>query len=169
MKLNPDEKACLENLYLQLAVATDQLRRVPIELRAMVAAFNQMTGREERASDLVRYMRNRRKNKDWPLLGGRARKFESAFAELDEDHLDVLEELYVEIDQTVDELDHSTKLASVLRKKFSARTGMVLPASRLVAALMAMRKAGLLPCIREEKSMDVGFDDIDDVIRDFGT
>src|SRR5690606_10442606 len=98
-----------EELYLHYSVPTDQLRRKPVVLGRIRSAFNRLTGRDESAADLLRYMINRRKNRDWPRLGDRARRFPPAMSELLDGELDPLVSAYVLINVPLDEyllLDH---------------------------------------------------------------
>lgn len=149
MRLAAEEKHCLEELYLHHGIATDQLRRVPVVLNSITAAFNRMTGRDFDAATLHRYMVNRRKNKDWPCLGTRARKFASVLDDFTEDELVLLESLYVEFNKTSDELLFSPKTARALADLFAKKAGRIMPGHTLVAAIFQKRKRGEWACIRE--------------------
>ena len=72
------EKPVLEEIYVEYSVALDQLRRDPGTLNRIVSAFNWATDGEFPPSQLLRYMLNRRKDKDWPTLGKRAKRFKPA-------------------------------------------------------------------------------------------
>lgn len=152
MKLAPEEKLCLEELYLSHRVATDQLRRVPAVLNKITAAFNRMTGRNEDAATLLRYMVGRRKHKDWPRLGSSAKRFESAILEFSQEELGVVQSLYVEINQTSDELLFSPKTARLLADRFAQKAGRIVPGYKIVAAIFQKRKRGEWACIREDKT-----------------
>src|SRR5690242_19834396 len=96
------EKPVLEALYLQEAVATDQLRRVPEVMARITRAFNNITSRSFSASDVLSYMINRRKKNDWPRLGARALKFECLRDYLTAKQLDTLKQIYIDFDLTSD-------------------------------------------------------------------
>lgn len=151
MRLNPQDKLCLEELYLHHAIPTDQLRRNPVVLGRIAAAFRRLSGRDEETSELLRYMINRRKNKDWPRLGERARRFPAALKELLDGDIGTLSAIYIEINVPLDEYLLRENLPQQLANAFTTRTGRFLHASTLVAAMMAHRKRGLLPCLEEEK------------------
>lgn len=168
MRLNPQDKLCLEELYLRYAIATDQLDRNRVVLGRITSAFRRLTGRDEDTKELLRYMINRRKNKDWPRLGERARRFPAALKELLEGEIGILSSIYTAINVPLDEYLLRDNLPRQLTDAFTARTGRFLPASTLVAAMMAHRKRGLLPCLEEEKTaaaQNQPFADIDDVDR----
>jgi hypothetical protein len=151
MRLAAEEKHCLEELYLHHGIATDQLRRVPVVINSITAAFNRMTGRDFDAATLHRYMVNRRKNKDWPCLGTRARKFPSVLSDFTHDELAILESLYVDFNKTSDELLFSPKTAKTLADLFAKKAGRIVPGHMVVAAIFQKRKRGVWACIREGK------------------
>lgn len=151
MKVSPEDKCCLEELYLYHAIPTDQLRRNPVALGRIVAAFHRLTGRDDEAPELLRYMINRRKNRDWPCLGENARQFTPALRELLDGELDLLVDAYTVIRIPLDEYLLRDNLPKKLASAFAAAAGRFVKAATLVAALMAHRKRGLLPCLVEEK------------------
>jgi hypothetical protein len=152
MRLKPEDKSCLEELYLHYAVPTDQLKRNSIVLGRITAAFNRLTGRDDEAAELLRYMINRRKNADWPRLENRAKRFSSAMKELLDGEVHVLVGAYVGIDVPLDEYLLRDDLGARLAEGFTRATKRTLPTSILVAALMAYRKRGFLPCLVEVKT-----------------
>jgi hypothetical protein len=167
MRLNPDEKCCLEELYLYYAVPTDQLRRNPVVLGRIAAAFQRLTGREEDAAELLRYMINRRKNQDWPRLGDRARRFPPAMRDLLDGEIGVLVAAYESINVPLDEYLLRADLPHRLASAFTAATQRFVAAATLVAALLAHRKRGLLPRLFEVKTAGAPqpFADIEVVAR----
>lgn len=172
MKLSPDAKLCLEELYLLHAVATDQLKRASGVLNRIVSTFNGLCDTSFEADTLLRYMINRRKNKDWPCLGERARRFEPAVHLLTASQLKTLEAIYVELDITSDEYLFGQAFAKDLVKEFGKRTGSIMPAATLVAVIFGKRKRGEWVCIREEiakenKSAAGAFSDIEEADRIF--
>lgn len=174
MKLKPDQKLCLEELYLHYAIPTDQLRRTPAVLNKLTSAFCGMTGISVEPAELLRYMMNRRKNRDWPCLGDRARRFPQAVNALTDHQLTFLKEIYVELDVTSDEILLQPSVSKQFCALFAKRAGVILPAHTLIPALFQLRKRGLLPTIREEvekenKSAAKAFGDIAEVVRKYGT
>ena len=168
MRLNADELDVLEGFYLHFAVPTDQLKRNPVVLGRIVASFNRMTGRDDSTAELLRYMINRRKNKKWPKLGDRAKKFESALGAIREvDGVGLLCAEYSRSGIPLDEYLFRPSLANDLARSFAQKVSTVFPAQTLVAALMALRKRGLLPRVAEEKTTRVAepFADIHVVAR----
>jgi hypothetical protein len=151
MRLTPEEKYCLEELYIHFAVPTDQLKRKRSVLVYIVNAFNRLTGRDDDVDEVLRHMFNRRKSKDWPRLGDRARRFVPAQHELLDGELEVLMAAYVAIDVPLDEYLLRQDLPRKLAKGFTMATQRIVSSSTLVAALMAHRKRGLLPCLFDEK------------------
>jgi len=168
MRLIPQDKLALEELYLYYAIPTDQLKRKPGVLGRICAAFRRVTGRDESNEEILRYMINRRKNKDWPRLGDRARRFPAALKELLDGEIGVLCAIYKAINIPLDEYMLREELPQRLRDAFAAKTGRVLTASTLIAAMMSYRKRGLLPCLEEEKAATKTaqpFSDIEEVDR----
>lgn len=170
MRLAAEEKHCLEELYLYHNVAIDQLRRAPLVLKNITDAFCSMTGRDCDAATLHRYMMNRRKNADWPKLGAKARKFPGAAEEFAEDELTLLESLYIEVDETSDELLLSPKIAKEVSLRFAKETGRIVPGPTLVAAIFQRRKRRAWARIRAGQpraAQPAPFSDISIVAKQF--
>lgn len=168
MRLNLQDKLCLEELYLHYAIPTDQLDRNRVVLGRIAAAFRRLTGQDGDAKEILRYMINRRENKDWPRLGERARRFPAALKELLDGEIGILSNIYTTINLPLDEYLLRDDLPRELTDTFTSRTGRFLPASTLVAAMIAHRKRGLLPCLEEEKAAAAKsqpFSDITEVDR----
>jgi len=142
------EKPILEGLYVDFGVPTDQLRRCPDVLRAIVGSFNSLTGNAFDAPTLLRYMFNRRKDGDWPRLGATARRFHSPADELSEAEIEALKAVYLEIDSTSDELQFNPGLLRTISRRFRETTGRTVSGSVLVAVILAKRKRGDWPTIR---------------------
>ena len=155
--LHPDvEKPALEQLYLAHGVATDQLRRAPQVLREITESFNHIAGRDLDQGLLLRYMINRRKQKDWPTLGGTARKFDSVLDELTPSQMETLRQIYLELDIPSDEFLFQTDLTRRIENRFRGLTGTRVPGYTLVAVIVAKRKRGLWVKIRDEGFGDIG-------------
>ena len=147
--LNCEEKPVLEALYLESAVATDQLKRSPDTLRKLTAVFNKITSRDVDQNKLLRYMINRRKAKDWPRLGPKAKKFKSVLNELTSGQLETLKQIYLDLDVPSDEFLFDPNLMQEVALRFEGFTGTRYNASILIAAIVAKRKRGLWVKIRE--------------------
>jgi hypothetical protein len=172
MKLSPEKKLCLEELYCHYTTATDQLKRSPVVLSRITAAFNNMTGCDFDSGTLLRYMVNRRKNKDWPCLGDRAQRLAPLTSVLTETQLTILEAIYVERDVTSDEYLFNPAFAKALVNEFAKRAGVIVPAATLISVIFAKRKRGDWVCIREEvadenKAAAKAFSDMEEADRIF--
>ena len=111
--LDAEEKRALEAIYKGFRVPTDQLRRASDVLRAIAAAFERSTSRRIETGVLLRYMFNRRKDKDWPKLGRRAEKFPSLLNLLRPDQIAALEKVYGQIGRPVDEYQFRPALCAI--------------------------------------------------------
>jgi hypothetical protein len=155
--LHPDvEKPVLEQLYLAHGVATDQLRRVPQVLLEITQSFNHVAGRDLDPALLLRYMINRRKQKDWPTLGAAARKFDSVLDEFTPSQIETLRQIYLELDVPSDEFLFRVELTRAIENRFRGLTGVRIAGYTLVAAIVAKRKRGLWVRIRDEGFGDIG-------------
>lgn len=155
--LHPDvEKPVLEQLYLAHGVATDQLRRAPQVLLEITGSFNHIAGRDLDPGLLLRYMINRRKQKDWPTLGATARRFASVLDELSAGQIETLRQIYLELDVPSDEFLFRVELTRKIENRFTGLTGVRVAGYTLVAAIVAKRKRGLWVKIRDEGFGDIG-------------
>lgn len=148
--LNEMEKPILKKLYVTHGVATGQLRRDYATLLAITAAFNRLTSRNDDPDTLLRYMFNRRKQKDWPRLGKKAKKFESVLNLLTDSELAHLRHIYIDLDIASDNLLFSSETMDRISHRFEGLTGKCIPGHILVAVIFAKRKRGLWIRIREE-------------------
>jgi hypothetical protein len=167
--LDADEKRALEAIYKSFRVPTDQLRRASDVLLAIAAAFERSTSRRIETGILLRYMFNRRKDKDWPKLGRRAEKFPSMLNLLPPDQIAVLEKAYEQIGRPVDEYQFRPALARDLAERFTRATGLVEDAEVLAAVMTARRKRGIWPALFEENvgEKDRPFGDIAEVHKKY--
>lgn len=163
--LNPEEKKVLEELYLSYRVPTDQLRRCSDILILISSGFERLTSRRLEPGHLLRYMFNRRKDKDWPKLGKRSKKFESLFDFLTKDQIEALKKAYEQIRKPVDDYQFNTTLANDLGKLFHKFTGSSERGELLVAVMTSHRKRGEWPTLFEdvETGINNSFGDIVEV------
>jgi hypothetical protein len=163
------EKPVLGELYTHYGVSTDNLRRCPDVLDAISAAFNGLTSRNLTPQMLLRYMINRRKNDggDWPKLGDQARKLDPATKLFSDAEIEVLRQVYLAMDIPSDEFLFRPKMAAELADKFAAATGKRAGGSLLIAVVIAKRKRGLWPRIRDAET--ASFPDISIVAQQHRT
>ena len=143
------EKPVLERLYIEHGVATGQLRRAPAALRVITGAFNQITSNNFDEATLLRYMFNRRKAKDWPRLGPKAKKFQSVLNLLSTAELEVLKQIYCDLDITSDDFLFKPDSIEIITRRFKELTGRKINGTILVSVIIAKRKRGLWVRIRE--------------------
>jgi hypothetical protein len=165
------EKPVLEKLYLTYRVATDQLRRCPEVLLAIADGFERIVSRRIDPGTLLRYMLNRRKEADWPKLGEKAKRFSTTMLDLlPADLVEMLKRIYVAIDIPLDEYLFRRKLVAELERRYSAEARSSEAGDVLVAVMMAYRKRGPWPTIREATPEKLRpFADIDEVVRRHAT
>jgi hypothetical protein len=167
LQLQKDEDASLRALYREFHIPTDQYPHRPGDLQRLVAAWNQLTGRNESASDVLHYMINRRKQKKWERLGRDAgsdfQRPQVTFTDEEFQHLDAIHE---ELQVASDNYAINPDLAKRLQKEFARRTGRLVPPMTLAAEMISRRKAGALATLKPKAGgEDVGFSDIDEVAR----
>jgi hypothetical protein len=165
------EKPTLEKLYVSYRVATDQLRRCPDVLRAIADGFERIASRRIDTGTLLRYMLNRRKESDWPKLGANAKRFSTSMLDLLPANLvDTLKRIYVAIDIPLDEYLFRRKLVAEIERRYGAETRTGESGDVLVAVMIAFRKRGLWPTIREATPEKLRpFGDIEEVARKYAT
>ncbi len=88
-------------------------------------------------------MLNRRKAKDWPRLGSKAKKFQSVLKLLPPAHLETLKRIYLELDITSDCFLMDPDLMEKLARRFQEETGKRVKGNVLVGVIIAQRKRGL--------------------------
>lgn len=153
--LNPSEKEILENAYLEIGVAIDQLKRDMASLDRLHRIFMTFTGRQDIDKDLlIRYMLNRRKQQLWVRLGSSAQRFASAVKSVGSG-LSALVSTYVDAGVPLDHYLSSPALVRDLATKYKLMTRDDQLAYTLVAALMSLRKRGVLPTIENAAFSDI--------------
>jgi hypothetical protein len=167
LKLQNDEEELLRTLYREYDIPTDQYPHRPDDLQRLVAAWNNLTGRNESASDVLHFMISRRKKGKWEKLGREAakdyQKPQASFTDEDFAHFDAIHE---ELQIASDNYALNTDAAKRLQEEFARRTGRVIPAMILAAAMITRRKAGALATLKPKANdQDLGFSDIDQVAQ----
>lgn len=152
------EKPILEAIYVEHGIPLDQLRRVPEILGEITRSFNRLTSRDFSAGELLRYMINRRKNKDWPRLGSGATRLEGAANVLSNTEIEHLRTVYLSMDLPSDEFLYRPAKTAEIEARFARASGIRIPGGVLVAVIIAKRKRGEWVRIRDE------FGDIGDIV-----
>jgi len=165
LRLLPHEDDLLRTLYREFNIPTDQYPQRPDDLIKLMTAFNNLTGRGEAAPDILHYMITRRKKKNWEKLGrdagGDFTPPQFLFSEDEHTHLDIIHE---EFQIASDNYALNGEAAKRLQDEFARRTGRIVPAMVLAAAMITRRKAGTLATLKPKaKEQDLGFSDIDQV------
>ncbi len=157
----------MEGLYLHFRIPIDQYEARHKELAELTQEFNDLTGRVEASGELIRFMRNRRKNSDWPTLDGN-HLTAPTLPPLTAAETILLIQIYKAnvtdvFANCTDALAHNQELADLIVSEFSQAAGRVVPANILVPKLTALRKRGMLDKIDKSQSDegDIGFGDID--------
>lgn len=166
ISLSPDDEVLLQTMYYEANIPTDQFARRPRRLREFVRVWNEGTGRNDSPEEVLHAMITRRKRpKDRPgrlePLGPKHKRLRSPGADiLTEEQWIVLDAIYLDLGVGSDNFVFDPDLKRQLVDEFLRRTRDHIPATKLVAALVARRKGGFLSRISEG---DVGFRDIDEV------
>jgi hypothetical protein len=167
LQLQKDEDASLRALYREFDIPTDQYPHRPEDLQRLVAAWNQLTGRNESPSDVLHYMISRRKKGKGERLGWNAgadfQRPQVAFTDAEIKHLDAIHE---ELQVASDNYAINPELAKRLQQEFARRAGRLVPPMMLAAAMISRRKAGALATLKPKSDdQDLGFSDIDQVAK----
>ena len=159
------EKPVLQRFYLTYRVATDQLCRCPEVLQSIADGFERVTSHRIDPGTLLRYMVNRRKEADWPTLGAQAKRISTSLLDLlPANSVDELKRIYESIDIPLDEYLFRRKLVLEIERRYSLATRSDESGDVLVAVMMAYRKRGMWPTIREATTEKLrAFADIDEV------
>ena len=136
-------------------------------MQAIADGFERVTSRRIDTGTLLRYMLNRRKDADWPKLGAKAERFSTSLVDLlPAACVDVLRRIYVAMDIPLDEYLFRRKLVAALEQRYAAEARSSESGDVLVAVMMAYRKRGLWPTIREATPEKLRpFADIDEVAK----
>ena len=171
IRLSPEADHLLRRVYLEFGIPIDQFSRRPEDLDRFVTHWNSLSGRADSPEDLLHYMRTKRKKHKWVTFEGKHQRF----AALPDDvltpeewaHLtSIYENECVSRNLGADNIDHDEVLAERVSRAFADLTGRILPGRYLLAILMAKRKRGNLPTIRDngDRGPDIGFRDIDEIV-----
>lgn len=165
LQVLPHEDELLRTLYREYNVPTDQFPQRADDLIRLVATWNGFTGRNEAAPDVLHYMVNKRKNGQWERLG-RTAGSGSAPQRLtfSAEELTQFDAIHEELQIASDNYALNPEAANKLQAEFARRTGRIVPAMILAAAMVYRRKNGNLTTLRPKSDeQDLGFSDIDQV------
>lgn len=166
LQLKPEEDHLLRILYKQFGVTTDNLPRQPAKFEEFTDTWNGLTGRSDTSPELLHYMITRRKKKSWVKLGrkktGDKQQTPShLFTQDDWEHIDAI---YEEFQIPSDNFSLDPDLSKKLQDEFARRSGKIIPAMVISAAMVTRRKAGKLTTLKPKSGEDdLGFQDIDEV------
>lgn len=152
------EKPVLEQLYIDHAVPSGQLRRDSKTLTAITTTFNRIASRDLDEGTLLRYIFNRRKQRDWPRLESRAKKFTSAVHFVAAEHEPILQKIYEQLDESSDDILFDKSVIRTLAQRFHEETDTFVSGPHIVAFIFAKRKRG-----EWVKTRKTAFSDIDEV------
>jgi hypothetical protein len=167
ISLLPHERKVLEDVYVRFKIPRDQYEARPTDLAKLTEEFNGLTGRVECSGELIRYIRNRQKNKDWPTFDG-SHLIAPLLPPITAEEEGLLIQIYKAnvtdvFANCTDALTHNPELASLIATEFATAAGRVVPAYILVTKLTALRKRGLIDKIDPAtgaEDEDMGFGDI---------
>jgi hypothetical protein len=165
LRLLSHEDEFLRKLYREFNITTDDYPSFPGELVKLVDIWNGLTGREEAAPDVLHYMVTKRKNSDWVRLGRKTNKqvasLQVSFSVEELNHLDAIHE---SLQIASDNFALNSEDGERLQQEFARRTGRIVPAMILAAAMIRRRKDGVLATLRPKaKDSDRGFADINEI------
>lgn len=165
LRLLPHEDELLRTLYREFNIPTDQYPQRPEDLIRLVNHWNNFTGREEAAPDVLHYMITRRKKGKWERLGRDAGNgFSRPKLDFTEEELKHLDAIHEELQIASDNFALNTDLAQKLQLEFVRRAGRIVPHMILAAAMINRRKAGALATLKPKADdRDLGFSDINKV------
>ena len=160
INLNPSDHDTLTQLYLQRRIATDRYMQRRNDLLELTAAFNGLTGREDRPEEILHYIQTKRRTKGgWVTFNGTHLRLPVVVGRLlDQDHIPILIGLFVEFNIGVEKFLHDHDLGLALERRFEEETGIRKRAYVLATALLELRKDGLLP---KTQPREDGFEDFD--------
>lgn len=168
LRLQPEEDKLLRTLYKQFGVTSDRFPQYPEALHEFLETWNNLTGRQDSAADVLHYIFTQRKQGLWVKLGRKPKSkytptntIACRFTDDDWKHLDAL---YEELQIPSDNFALDDELGQKLTDQFAQRTGKIVPTLVLCAAMITRRKGGTLTTLRPKKDdADLGFGDIDEV------
>jgi hypothetical protein len=169
LRLQPHDDALLRTLYRGFNVTIDQYPQRPADLNRFVLTWNNLSGRDDTPHDILHYMISKRKNvpngPGWEKLGKDAGGgFRCGRLDLSGDQLKTLDLIYEDLQVASDNYALDADVARRLQDEFARRTGRIVPAMVLAAAMIRRRKDGALATLRPKaQDNDLGFSDLDKV------
>jgi len=180
LRLPRDDDGLLRHLYLEFRIPIDQYKKPQrqAELAGFIRAWNDASGRDDKAEEIVRYMENQRKSgkrgRGWPTFNGDYEPLASPRTEcLSEPQWGHLKAIYVELVVSKeigrDQLAYLPELRAAIAREFNRRTGRHVSGDLLAALIEAKCKRNtkeirVWPTYkRDEGRSSKGFGDIDEI------
>jgi|GEM_PF-1483012 len=169
LRLQPHDDTLLRTLYREFNITIDQYPQRPNDLTRFIQTWNNLSGRDDTAHDILHYMISKRKNlpkgPGWEKLGRDAGgDFKCEKLDFSEDQFRILDLIYEDFQIASDNYALDAEVARRLQDEFARRTGRIVPPMILAAAMTRRRKDGVLATLRPKaQENDLGFKDIDEV------
>jgi hypothetical protein len=169
LRLQPHDDTLLRTLYREFNITIDKYPLRPTDLARFVQTWNNLSGRDDTAQDILHYMMSKRKNlpkgPGWEKLGRDAgTTFMAETLDFSKEEVMTLDLIYEDFQVASDNYALDAELASRLRDEFARRTKRLVPPMILAAAMIRRRKDGVLATLRpKDEQNDLGFRDIDQV------
>lgn len=167
LHLTAEEDHLLRILYRQFDITTDNFPRMPATLNEFTETFNRLTGRGDTAPEILHYMITRRKKGQWETLGRKSASSEQQSAShlFSADEWQHVDAIYEEFQIPSDSFSLDPELAKKLQDEFARRSGKIVPAMVISAAMVTRRKAGKLATLKPKSTeQDLGFKDMDEIV-----
>lgn len=171
IRLSENEDALLRRLYSNFRIPRDQYKKRPEDLAALTKTWNDLSGRKDAGTELVRYIQNQQKAKGrletpWPTFNGAHERAPAISGTLSDEQLAALRDAYSDIVLPLglgtDAVMWNDDVVSALANEFTRLTGKILPGSFLLAIAEEKRKRGLWFKVGRG---GLGFDDLGELDR----
>jgi len=151
----PDEDEVLKHLYLAKGIPRDHYDRLLSELQELTDEFNWATGRNEKPEDIRHYIRTKQKQKKWVTFNGTHRRIRGVMGDVvPAEYMHILIAIYQDMNESPETISNHQALQNELVQRFFEATGRLRRAGDLVAALIEIRKDGLLPHLKPKPPFD---------------
>ena len=164
ISLTPDEDRLLRTLHRQTGVPDGQFPQRQRFWSRFTRTWNQATGRHDTPEEVLHYITTQRKQAKWFQFGKDHKRLKTPEPDLlTDDQWKELDRIYEELNVASDNYLFDRDLRAEIVRRFVASTGEHVPELVLVAAMVARRKSGKLPCLEPGGADDIGFGDLDEV------
>ncbi|MCA9125114.1 MAG: hypothetical protein H6822_01995 [Planctomycetaceae bacterium] len=172
IRLDAHDDGLLRNLYVQLGIPRDQYKKRPEDMNVLERMWVNLSGRNDSAPELIRYMQNQQKAKrrlkvPWPVFNGAHKRAPSLSSALDGEQMESLKSAYeavvLPLDVGTDAAAWNEEAVESLAREFSRLTGMIMPGLILLAIAEEKRKRGVWFKVGRRRSEGFDFGSLDDV------